>query len=236
MSISSHAGSTLPDPIVLIIDDHDLVATALAMSLRSVGLQARPHAVHSREDILAAAAALPPGIVLLDLDLGRDPDGTLIDGTTMVERLCATGWRVIVLSGTSEEARIGKALAAGALAGIPKSAGLPILVAAIRRAAQGAAVMHPQRRQQYIEAHLRRVDQDRALRQRLARLSDRERAVLDRLARGRRAQAIADEFMVSIATVRTQIRAVLAKLGVASQLEAVSLINEYQRTARNGSA
>ncbi len=48
MSISSYAGSTLPDPTVLIIDDHDLVATSLAMSLRMAGLQARQHAVRSR--------------------------------------------------------------------------------------------------------------------------------------------------------------------------------------------
>ncbi len=32
MSISSYTGSTLPDPTVLIIDDHELVATSLAMT------------------------------------------------------------------------------------------------------------------------------------------------------------------------------------------------------------
>jgi DNA-binding NarL/FixJ family response regulator len=43
------------------------------------------------------------------------------------------------------------------------------------------------------------------------------------LAQGRRAQAVAEHFVVSLATVRTQIRAVLAKLEVSSQLEAVAL-------------
>jgi DNA-binding NarL/FixJ family response regulator len=236
MSISSNLGSALPDPTVLIIDDHDLVASSLSISLRSVGLRARSHVARSREGILGAAAALPPGIALLDLDLGRGPDGVLIDGTTLIEQLGETGWRVLVLSGTSDEARIGKALAAGALAGIPKSAALPVLVTAVRRAAQGLEVMHPERRRQYIEAHRRRQDQARTLAQRLARLSDRERVVLDRLAQGRRAQSIAEESRVSIATVRTQIRGVLAKLGVGSQLEAVSLLNEYRRTFRGASA
>ena len=235
MSISSYADSTLPEPTVLIIDDHELVATALAMSLRSVGLQARRHAVRSREGIFVAAASLRPGIVLLDLDLGREADGTLIDGTTLIKRFCTAGWRVLVLSGTSDEARIGKALAAGALAGIPKSAALPVLVAAVRRAAQGVEVMHPERRQQYIEAHLRRQDRIRAIDRRLAGLTDRERAVLDCLARGRRAQSIADEFSVSLTTVRTQIRAVLTKLSVGSQLEAVSLLHEYRRMIQHGS-
>ena len=53
--------------------------------------------------------------------------------------------------------------------------------------------------------------------------------MLERLARGRRAQSIADEFQVSLATTRTQIRAVLHKLEVNGQLEAVALINEHRR-------
>ncbi len=48
-------------------------------------------------------------------------------------------------------------------------------------------------------------------------------AILAELARGRRAQAVADHYVVSLATVRTQIRSVLSKLEVGSQLEAVAL-------------
>jgi len=236
MSISSYTGSTLPDPTVLIIDDHELVATSLTMTLRSAGLQARRHAVRSREGVLVATATIPPGIVLLDLDLGRDPDGTPIDGTTLIEGMCRSGWRVLALSGTSDEARIGKALAAGALAGIPKSAALPVLVTAVRRAAQGLEVMHPERRRQLIEVHLRQQDRGLMLDRLLATLSERERAVLERLARGQRAQSIAEEFVVSLTTVRTQIRAILGKLEVGSQLEAVSLLNEYERASRARSA
>jgi DNA-binding NarL/FixJ family response regulator len=232
MSISSYTGSALPDPTVLIIDDHELVATSLAMTLRSAGLQARRHAVRSREGVLVATATMQPGVVLLDLDLGREPDGTPIDGITLIEGLCRSGWRVLALSGTSDDARIGTALAAGALAGIPKSAALPVLVTAVRRATQGLEVMHPARRRQLIEAHTRQHDRGVVLGRRLAKLSERERAVLDRLARGRRAQSIADEFVVSVATVRTQVRAILSKLEVGSQLEAVSLLNEYQRNRR----
>lgn len=58
----------------------------------------------------------------------------------------------------------------------------------------------------------------------VARLTPRERAVLDRLAGGTRAAGIAAEFVVSVSTVRTQIRSILAKLEVSSQLEAVALV------------
>ena len=235
MSISSYTGSTLPDPTVLIIDDHELVATSLAMTLRSAGLQAQRHAVRSREGILVATATIPPGVVLLDLDLGRDPDGTPIDGITLIEGLCRSGWRVLALSGTSDEARIGKALAAGALAGIPKSAALPVLVDS--RPAGGAGPRsHAPSATATAHRGAHRVSAIGGSRsaERLARLSDRERAVLDRLARGRRAQSIAEEFVVSVSTVRTQIRAILGKLEVGSQLEAVSLLNEYRAGPQTG--
>ena len=65
---------------------------------------------------------------------------------------------------------------------------------------------------------------------RLDRLSVRERQVLDRLAEGRQAVAIAIEFGVSLATVRAQIRSVLTKLQVGSQLAAVALVNEAGRS------
>ena len=47
--------------------------------------------------------------------------------------------------------------------------------------------------------------------------------MLSELARGNRAQAVAEQYVVSLATVRTQIRSVLSKLEVGSQLEAVAL-------------
>jgi DNA-binding NarL/FixJ family response regulator len=221
-------------PNVLVVDDHDLVAMSLALYLRSKGMPAQRHAARSRDGILTAAATMNPGVVLLDLDLGRGPDGALIDGTTLIASLCRTGWRVVVLSATNNEARVGKALAAGALAYVQKTAALPVLTTTIRRATLGVDVMHPGRRQYLIDRYREQQAQARAIGRRLSSLTERERRVLDRLAFGRRAQAIATEFHVSLATIRTQIRAVLHKLEVTSQLEAVALLHEYRRLADDG--
>ena len=230
MSVITEARPTvLGSTNVLIVDDHDLVAMSLALCLRSEGMHAQRHAVRSRDGILTAVATLVPGVVLLDLDLGRGPDGEPIDGTTLVAGLCRNGWRVIVLSATADKARIGRALDAGALACVPKTAALPVLITAIRRATQGLEVMRPERRRYFIDKYRAQQEQARAVERRLSRLTDRERAVLERLARGRRAQSIADEFQVSLATTRTQIRAVLHKLEVNGQLEAVALLNEHRR-------
>jgi DNA-binding NarL/FixJ family response regulator len=235
MSISTHSRpASIATTNILIVDDHDLVAMSLALCLRSEGLHAQRHAARSRDGILTAVATLVPGVVLLDLDLGRGPDGAVIDGTTLVSHLCRTGWRVIVLSATTDEPRIGRALDAGALACVPKTAALPVLITTIRRAMQDVEVMRPERRAYFIAQYHRQREQARDVERRLDRLTDRERAVLDRLARGRRAQSIAEEFRVSLATTRTQIRAVLQKLEVCSQLEAVALLNEHRRATHDG--
>jgi len=229
MSVTTDAHPTITSTNVLIVDDHDLVAMSLALCLRSEGMHAQRHAARSRDGILTAVATLVPGVVLLDLDLGRGPDGEPIDGTTLVAGLCRNGWRVIVLSATTDDARIGRALNAGALACVPKTAALPVLITAIRRATQGLQVMHPERRQYYVMKYQQQQEQAQVVERRLARLTDRERAVLEQLARGRRAQSIAEEFRVSLATTRTQIRAVLQKLEVNGQLEAVALLNDHRR-------
>jgi DNA-binding NarL/FixJ family response regulator len=117
---------------------------------------------------------------------------------------------------------------------VSKAAALPVLITAIRRATQGIEVMHPERRQYFIDQYLQRQEEARAVERRLARLTDRERSVLEHLARGRRAQSIANEFGVTLATTRTQIRAVLQKLNVGGQLEAVALLNEYRRVSEDG--
>jgi DNA-binding NarL/FixJ family response regulator len=59
----------------------------------------------------------------------------------------------------------------------------------------------------------------------IARLTRTERAVLDGLRAGKSASMLASEFYVSLATIRSHIRAILLKLGVNSQLAAVALAN-----------
>jgi len=106
MSVTTDARPTITSTNVLIVDDHDLVAMSLALCLRTEGLHAQRHAARSRDGILTAVATLVPGVVLLDLDLGRGPDGAIIDGATLVAHLCRNGWRVIVLSATTDEPRL----------------------------------------------------------------------------------------------------------------------------------
>lgn len=210
-------------PSLLVVDDHELVGTSLVLGLRAEGLAAELCRPTGPDAVLAAAAGLPAGLVLLDLDLGRDPAGRVIDGSGLVEPLIRGGWRVLVLSGTADHARVGGALAAGAAGWVSKAAPFPNLVRAVRDVLAGREIMPAPRRRQLVELYEVRSAERRQLLDKLDRLTPREREVLAQLAAGRRAQAVAEHFVVSLATVRTQIRAVLTKLGVGSQLEAVAL-------------
>lgn len=216
-------------PVVLIVDDHELLATTLEMALQSNGVNAERCRARLPQDILAEAGRLPPGITLLDLDLGWGAGGKRIDGELLVPELVKQGWQVVVVSGTSDRVRLGGALDAGAVACLPKRAPFQHLLAAVRRALLGKAVMDPAQRQAFVDIFHEQDKARRDVASRLGRLSQREGEVLAELANGMRAQAIADKYVVSMATVRTQIRGILTKLEVSSQLEAVALYRGARR-------
>ena len=181
------------------------------------------------DGVLAAAGRLPAGLALLDLALGRDRAGAPVDGGDLVAPLVAAGWRVLILSASTDHVRVGAALACGAVGWLPKNAPFPSLLRSLADAAHGRDVMAPERRQLLIDLHRRTLSDRQARQARIDSLTRREREVLVRLAEGHRAQAVAAEFVVSLATVRTQIRSILAKLGVSSQLEAVALYRHADR-------
>jgi DNA-binding NarL/FixJ family response regulator len=214
------------DRSILIMDDHDLFATAVCMALGEQGLSVhRVTTTHSATAILAQASAVPTGLALLDLHLGEDETGCSLDGVELIPDLRARGWTVLVVSGSRDEVREAAAIGAGAVGVVLKSASFTELLDTIRRAAAGEAVMSADTRRTWLIRHRGYQQQERELAGRLGRLSPREREVLTLLAQGFRAHQIAEQFVVELTTVRTQIRAILAKLDVNSQLEAVALLS-----------
>lgn len=154
-----------------------------------------------------------PDVLLLDQRL---PDGL---GTDLLPdlRRASPGTRVLMVTAADTAEVLHRALAGGAAGLVAKSQRPPVLVDAVRRAADGEIVLSP--------THLRQVlPQAGDTRDRPgADLTARERQVLDLLADGASAADIAHKLFISAATARNHVQAVLGKLGAHSKLEAVAI-------------
>lgn len=211
-------------PVVLVVDDHELFGSSLVLALESRGLAGHHCASMSLADILSSADRFPRSLVLLDLDLGLDSDGRRIDELQLIAGFRRRGWATLVVSGVWDERRVAAAIAAGAAGFVPKTAGLTDLVDAVCCVIAGRPALTERERRHWLAVDRRSratVKHDLAC---MHRLTAREREVLECLAAGARATAIAEQFVVSLSTVRSQIRSILTKLDVNSQLEAVALL------------
>lgn len=212
---------------VVLVDNHELMAASLAEVMRSRGFEAAVidataldlEAVFSRLDELRSHAARI--VALIDLNLSP-----VIDGVDLVAPFVERSVPVGILSGVKDRLRLARAVEAGALALLDKAQPLEPLLEAVEILERGEPVLSSSRR----EDLLAELEEDRRLRQpvlaALGRLSRREAVVLQRLVDGLTAEEIAENEHVSLHTVRSQIRAVLLKLAVHSQHEAVKLARE----------
>ncbi len=205
-----------------IVEDHALLGRILVDALQARELQADLVAGQTLDEILQVAERLSPTLILLDLDLGE----SVGDSLPLIGRFIDMGARVLMLTGCTDRLLLAAALEAGAEAIISKGKDFEELHRAVLAAAAGEELMAPEERHTFLrELRLRREIEHRRL-ARFSRLTRREREVLDALRRGQRAAAIAAESCTSLATVRTQIRSVLTKLGAGSQLDAVAMAHE----------
>jgi DNA-binding NarL/FixJ family response regulator len=166
--------------------------------------------------ILANLLRSKPRIVLLDLHLGR-----IGDGTRLINPLTAAGIHVVVLTAEGDRARWGECLRRGAVAVTAKSSALNEVVSIVRRVSEGLPVMTREDRQDLIDLWHQDHAETQQIRQRLDLLTTSEREILEELMLGRQVRDIARSRVVSEATVRTQVKSILAKLKTNSQLAAV---------------
>ena len=202
---------------VLLVDDHHLLVDALTVVLERHGFRDVRAAVDfTPEGILAAASGGRPDVVLLDLDLGSHGSSV-----ALVRPLTELGAAVIAIGEEVDLVGLATALELGAAGVISKTEGPDRLVGMLRDVARGVpAVSGPAR------AELSRaLATERQKWGRFEGLSECERAVLALLTAGLAADEIALRRFVSLATVRSQIRSILRKLDVNSQVAAVALAN-----------
>ncbi|WP_235547585.1 MULTISPECIES: response regulator transcription factor [unclassified Nocardioides] len=228
--IEHHSGRGVRRKRILVIDDHPLFAESLDLALSRVGYEVRQAEVPSSParaaNLLTRAARTHADIVLLDLDLGH-----FGDGARLIPSLIQSGATVVVVTANHDRARWGQCLRLGARKVISKTGQLNEVVGVLRRIDAGLPVLAPGERDELLRLwHERRAQQQHAW-GRLELLSVRESEVLGDLSHGRTVREIASRSFVSEATVRTQVKSILGKLEVSSQLAAVALARQVDWTS-----
>lgn len=203
---------------ILLVEDHSLLAQSVGMALRAEAMQVRIADLTSSEELLRAAAADPPDLALVDLELG----GEIGDGTTLIRPLTDLGVRVLVVSAVKDWRRLACAVEQGAVGYLSKADPFDTLLDSVLRVARGEQVTPVEQRQHLVNELRCARERERAEREPFERLTHREQQVLRELSEGKSVGNIASSWVVSEATVRSQVRGVLTKLGANSQLEAVA--------------
>jgi DNA-binding NarL/FixJ family response regulator len=207
---------------IAIVEDHLLFAESLELALAREGHDVHRVAIGERATpvggLLAAILRVRPRVVLLDLDLGA-----MGSGARLVEPLARAGIAVVVLSGGLDRPRWGECLRHGARTVLPKSTSLNTVLSTIRLIGDGRPVIGREEREGLLSSFHEEKHEHQQLRSRLDLLTAREREILGHLMLGRPAREIARRSFVSEATVRTQVKSILAKLGVPSQVAAVGV-------------
>lgn len=203
---------------VLVVEDHALLGDSLAVALSAEGYEvARPEALDP-PSVLATATSFVPQVVLLDLRL--DEDTTALP---MIGPLRDLGASVVMVTGETNRVALAECVEAGAVGLVHKSEPFDAFIDAVARTAELRVTLSRRERDELLRTLADHRAADRERNEPFDQLTVREQQILAGLMDGLNAAELAARDYVALATVRSQIRAVLAKLGVNSQLAAVAL-------------
>jgi DNA-binding NarL/FixJ family response regulator len=201
-------------PTVVLADDHpiwrDGVRADLAGEFEVVG------EAGDAPEAIAAIKAARPDLAVCDLHM---PGG----GGIAVVQACAAETRVVMLTVSEQERDLLDAVAAGAVGYLVKSTPGPELVAALKRAAEGEPVFSPALAS-LVLGEFRRLARAASGTQ---PLSEREREVLQRVARGHSYREIGEELFIAEKTVENHVRNILGKLHLNRRHELIRFAIEH---------
>lgn len=208
---------------VLYADDHELMRSAVGTLIDS----------HPQLDLAGAAAngaelastyqrlyeaGERPDLVVTDLAMPE------MDGVEACGRICAIDPNavIVVLSAYDDAARVTAALGAGATSYLLKSSSADNLVASIVRCAQGSVVFN----QDALASLVGTLNEERAVRDRVSGLTERQIEVLRLTDAGYSRAQIGEQLYISASTVKTHLACVYERLGVSNARQAAHLARE----------
>jgi len=192
---------------VLIADDHQIVRMGLATILRPARDMAVVGEAKNGIEAVRLARELTPDVVLMDLMMPKK------DGVAATEEIVRdnAAVRVLVLTTFGESDGVARALEAGATGALVKDTPHEELLDAIRRTAAGERTVSPD-----IEQSLRDTAPE-------IELSDRQREILNYVAKGLTTKDISNLVGIGPNGVNAHLRTIFLRLGAASRAEAVAI-------------
>jgi two-component system nitrate/nitrite response regulator NarL len=203
---------------ITIVDRHQMFTELMDHTLERHGY--RCHIVVREGTVSEQARRVRvsrPGVVVVNPlpNNGRDRE--------LLRAVHDAGLRTVAVLDWNDPLRVGEAFAHGATAVVAKSAPVNEMLSVVRRTMLGAITMSRAERDRLTHQFRGHEAVHRNGVERLHQLTRQERDTLSHLMSGRNVGEIARIRTVSEHTVRTQVKAVLSKLDVSTQLQAVAL-------------
>lgn len=211
---------------VALLDDESLIANSLSALISLEDDIDVVHVAYSAEDFLTwwdGLTVVPdvviPDVVVTDLQLGGDDggvldggvlDGGVLDGIDVAEKLDVP---VVLVTSHARPGVVKRALGAGVLGVLPKTASAQDFAAAVRAAHAGKRYLDPE----LAAATIATVDSP---------LTEREAEVLALAGRGGTVDAIAQAAHLAPGTTRNYISSAMTKTGAANRFEAYTIAAE----------
>ncbi|MBK7721273.1 MAG: response regulator transcription factor [Austwickia sp.] len=197
---------------VVLADDQELVRIGFSMILEAAdGIEVVGQCADGASAV-ETIRRLRPDVAVLDI---RMP---LLDGLA-VARAVSSATNVVIVTTFGDDEYVDQALDAGAVGFLLKDSGPALLVAAVRAAAAGDALISPQLTVPLLQRRAGRARSARPAPPGLTELTERELEVAALVAVGRTNAEIADNLGVSLGTVKSHLTSISTRLGARNRVE-----------------
>jgi DNA-binding NarL/FixJ family response regulator len=204
---------------VLLVDDQALLRAGLRMILENAEDMDVIGEANDGATATALAVETTPDVILMDI---RMPEVDGLEATRRIRASLPDGPRILILTTFDLDEYVYSALRAGASGFVLKDTLAADLLSAIRVVARGDAIVAPSVTRRLIERHigtsgdpLPRTEADFRV------LTEREREVLELIARGLSNAEIAGRLFLTEGTVKGHVSRILTKLGLRDRVQAV---------------
>lgn len=211
---------------VFLLDDHEVVRRGLRDLLEAEDDIEVAGEAGTAEEALMRIPPTRPDVALLDVRL---PDTNGVEVCREV-RSRHPEVQCLMLTSFSDDEALFSAIMAGAAGYLLKQIRGTELVDAVRRVAAGESLLDPAITRRVLERLRAKPEED----ERLARLSDQERRILDLIAEGRTNRQIAESIHLAEKTVKNYVSSMLTKLGMERRTEAAAYAARLAERRRHG--